>query len=775
LLVDCIILFKQPVAILDTHHASRITFHASRFTGATMSNSARAIDFRYGPPDVWTAICFPDDPHKSLVREDGALLYGFEDRTFNSWRFRRVLEFRLRSAQGALSTVQQTESAQVPVVVTTVTYPKATLTLRAFGHRDEEGRRTDVVLWTAAVHEDVDEFLVAFKIDAYELATLFTGRSYAPANAIFAAPYDRDIPVGDFFEKQSTYLVEDPDVAPPGPIAFVCSPQPLISAHAEGFRPCSSLSIEPTILRGGEAIGGAILVPLNYAEFEHLDLARAESALAETRRFWQELPVPRLPMRVPDPAVNEMIVACARNILQAREIKNGVPEFQVGPTIYRNLFIVDGHFLLECAQYLGYAGEAFAGLDALLRRVRPNGAIAEMEHHRKETAIALATLVRQCELMGREDRLLDLWPTIQNAIGYIESMREEARQLPEDAPNYCLLPDTYADGGIGGKRAEYTTVFWTLVGLKWIGDAARRLGKAADANRAQAAFDDLMADFRRCYARDRRTLADGTAYTPMWMSGSGAHHWITNYPVEVARHHHLRPQSGSWAINNAIFPGEIFAADDPIIREQLQLYEKIDDAEGTPSETGWLPYRSLWGYDASFSAHVWLYAGRPDKALDYLYAFANHAAPTRVWREEQSLAATDNRQICGDMPHNWASAEFIRLVRNLLVFERGETLDLLPGLPQEWLIPGAELYLERTPTRFGPVTLRLTVDENRRFELSIASDPNWQRKPSSVAIHLPAGSTLQVDGRTITATAPLPVPWQAEVTVRGEFSQLIAQ
>ncbi|MCB0114182.1 MAG: hypothetical protein KDD84_08825, partial [Caldilineaceae bacterium] len=645
--------------------------------------TARTIDFRYAPPDRWTTICFPDDPHKSLVREDGALLYGFHDRTFDSWRFRRLLEFRLRSAHGPISIDQQTESAKIPVVVTTITYPKATLTLRAFGHRDAEGRRTDVVQWTAKVHDDVDEFLTLFKIDAYEMATVFTGRSLAPAHAIFAAPHDQDIRLPDFFESQSTYLVEDPNVSPPGPIAFVSSPQPLISAHPEGFRPCSALSIEPVILRGGQEIGGAIIVLVDHEEYAALDDAWAQTALTETRRYWQDLPVPARTIHVPDPAVNDMIVACARNILQAREIKNGVPEFQVGPTIYRNLFVVDGHFLLECAQYLGYPDEAFAGLDALLKRVRPNGAIAEMEFHRKETGIALATLVRQCELMGREDRLLELWPTIQNAIGYIESMREEAAALPEDAPNYRLLPDTYADGGIGGKRAEYTTVFWTLVGLSWIADAAERLGKVADGERARAAFADLMADFRRCFQRDRRVLVDGTPYTAMWMTGSGAHHWITDYPLDVPRHHHLRPQSGTWAINNAIYPGEIFAPDDPIVQEQLALYDKIDDAEGTPVETGWQPYNCLWGYDASFSAHAWLYAGRPDKAVDYLYAFANHAAPTRVWREEQSITSTDNRQICGDMPHNWASAEFIRLVRHLLVMERGDTLSLLPGLPAE--------------------------------------------------------------------------------------------
>lgn len=731
----------------------------------------RTIDFRYAPPQSWTSICFPDDPHKSLVREDGALLYGFQDRGLESWQFRRVLEFRLRSGGGPLSVSQRTESARVPVVETVITYPKAVLTLQAFAHKDPAGRRTDVVLWRAVVQPEVDEFLLMFKIDAYELGTVFTGRSHAPAQAIFAIPHDQKRPELPFFELASTYHREDPSLAAPGPIAFVSAPHPLIPTHPEGFRPASALGTEPQIVRGGEAVEGAILVPLEGDEYAHLDGAWAQAALEESRRFWQALPLLRLPIQLPDEGLMDMLTACARNILQAREMAEGVPVFQVGPTIYRNLFVVDGHFLLECAQYLGYADEAFAGLDALLRRARPNGAITEMEFHRKETGIALATLVRQCELMNREDRLLELWPVIQKAIGYIEEMRREAYALSPDAPNYGLLPEAYADGGLGGKRAEYTTVFWVLTGLKWIGQAARRLGQTADAQRAQAAFDSLMADFRRCYARDRRTLPNGVSYLPMYMENSSPHHWIPDYPGEPPRHHQLRPQSAIWAIANSIYPGEIFPPDDPIVTDLCRLYDALDDEEGTPVETGWLPYRSLWCYDASFAAHVWLYTGRADKAIDYLYAFANHATPTRVWREEQSLAATDNGQIFGDMPHNWASAEFIRLVRNLLVMERGESLFLLPGLPPEWLKPGAEIGVERTPTRFGPVSLRLTVGDEGGFDLRVETDPAWPRKPEALGLVLPPGATVAMNG------VPLPVaesgvvdlPWNPALYLRGRL------
>jgi hypothetical protein len=42
-------------------------------------------------------------------------------------------------------------------------------------------------------------------------------------------------------------------------------------------------------------------------------------------------------------------------------------------------------------------------------------------------------------------------------------------------------------------------------------------------------------------------------------------------------------------------------------------------------------------------------------------------SPSGVWREGQTPVGAAPAQYMGDMPHNWASAEFIRLVRHLLV------------------------------------------------------------------------------------------------------------
>ncbi|MCB9136658.1 MAG: hypothetical protein H6636_14635, partial [Anaerolineales bacterium] len=425
--------------------------------------------------------------------------------------------------------------------------------------------------------------------------------------------------------------------------------------------------------------------------------------------------------------------------LQAREVKDGLPEFQVGPTVYRGLWVVDGHFILEAARYLGHAQASEQGINALLRRVRPDGSIMQLGFHPKETGISLTTLIRHCELDDDWARLETLWPVIQRAVAYIRHLRDESKKRGPGAAEYGLMPPAFGDGGLGGWRPEYTTALWTLVGLKKAAWAAQKLNHLEDAVTYQAEFEDLLAIFREKATRDMRTLPDGTPYLPMSMPGASSDHiHDQDYPDEVSPRQRINPGTATWALAHAIYPGEVFAPDDPLVQNFCKLLDQLDDEEGIPANTGWLPHDALWTYAASFYAHVWLYAERPDKAIDYLYAFADHATPTRVWREEQSLRRAAYALHHGDMPHNWASAEFIRLVRHLLVFERGDHLEILPALPDEWLQPGAEIKLETTPTRFGPVDLSLTFDKHGDAVLRLGMNPAWSVKPAKITVHVPA-------------------------------------
>jgi hypothetical protein len=726
------------------------------------------IDFRYAPRSRWTLICRPFDRHKSLVREDGALLYGFRKLHHEAWLFERVVALRAQTDDAPLSVEQTVESPRRAIVTTTITYPRQTLTLTTFAHVDSDDRRSDVTLWRIEVHADVDELLTGLHLDVHDRERVYAPPGQAPAHAIRSFPEGAEPRLGIWPDDTAS---EDGGEAT-APIALVSSPQRVLRAHTTGFVPASGLATLPEVLRGGEVTEGAIIVALDDGAADHLRFDDARAALAKTRRFWDELPLSHAVLEVPDPAVMDVLTAAARNLLQAAEQVGGLPVLQVGPTVYRGLWIVDGHFILEAARYLGWHESADAGIQVLLRRVKPDGSITEMvsDPHIKETAVAVFTLVRQHELRDDDEGLRALWPTVRRAVEHVAALNREAEALPAGHPLAGLMPEAFADGGVGGRRAELTTTIWTLAGLRSAARAAQRL-ELPGRDDITELYDRLDERFRERARQLRSVTPDGLPYLPMIPSATGlhSHHFHHRIADEVVgRQHRIQPESATWALCQAIWPGEILPPDHEIVADLLALLDSRDDEEGIPLTTGWLPYRALWSYAASFTAHAWLYAGRGDKAADYLYTFANHAAPTMVWREEHSVTGSGHGQICGDMPHNWASAEFVRLVRHLLVFEVGDGLQVLPGVPDTWLHPGAHIRALATPTRFGPVDLDARVDVDGAVRLDLALAGTGQ-SPASVRLRLPGAFTdVTVNGEPGSdgGWIALPVAGRIHVTAR---------
>jgi hypothetical protein len=209
----------------------------------------------------------------------------------------------------------------------------------------------------------------------------------------------------------------------------------------------------------------------------------------------------------------------------------------------------------------------------------------------------------------------------------------------------------------------------------------------------------------------------------------------------------LLPQRAQWSFCHAVYPGQIFAKDDPFVASTLAMLRETE-REGMVYGTGW-DDAGLWNYFASFYGHAWLWQGDGRKAAQTLYAFANHAAPILAWREEQSPKGEPYKKV-GDMPHNWASAEFIRLAVHLIALDRGDELHLLEGLPIEWTRPGMVTKLNAVATPFGPLSMRLMIaDDGRSAQLQVepVNDPSCTR----VVVHLgrwaksEAGATIELE------------------------------
>jgi hypothetical protein len=668
-----------------------------------------AIDFRYSPIEYQTAFCFPDDPHKSLVNQAGQLLYGYDGPAGINY-FPLKVGFALRGMMTPKVIGQNLESPTIPIVRTTLAYPQVSVELTAFATNLASEGRVDNVILDVTAHSDAPvDFSAVVSIDCNEEV--------------------------DLEEKDGVLIVIDRKSRQVLLVGKALTGAAVASGAAGTFALDLDRPHKLTLHRGQAAKATP------YRAFFRLPQAKQntasivagisdpESLLDSCRVFWTAWQAYRAPVAWSVPGrQGEFIEACARNILQAREVRGGKLTFQVGPTCYRGLWVVDGNFILEAARYLGLDKEALAGLRTTWDGQLSTGQVlgGGGKEHWKDTAIAMFTLVRQCELSQDWRLLRELEPQVAHAIAFLRALKTLAVRQGSALGGYGLLAKGFADGGIGEVRDEFTNTLWALAGLKAIAEAAQsqHIDSLKD---AALLYAELQAAFAMAAPREMRRYATGFDYLPMVLKNDPD--WELSDDWDRPR-----PQSAQWALSQAIYPGRVFDPQDPVVRGHARLMQAVT-REGIPAETGWSHHHSVWNYNAAFVAEVYLWLGMRQAAHDTFIGFLNHASPQYCWREEQPLQNALVSSYVGDMPHNWASAECIRYVRHMLALEDGAHLRLLAGVTAAELAAGKPYRLAGTPTRFGRLNMNLEpLDRGQGWRLAFEREPG----PLPAQLSLPA-------------------------------------
>ena len=665
------------------------------------TNAAEVVDYAYAPALWQTAIGLIDDPDKSVVDKSGALLYNF------SKGFEGIFATRI-SVELAPDTqwvLQRVQAPKIPIVITQSQVGSLAIAQNAFSVAKPE--RSDVV--HIVVHNGGSSVLTL----------------------------------------SPSILIESTKALRLGNNAARIDKTMTVTASL-GFRGLRTLSKTRRALRLA-----SIVVPANgtsefYVRIQlegepgRLSLTNELGASLEGQAlaYWKDAPLPYGHVQVPDEQIQALFDASIRNIWQAREIKNGLPAFQVGPTVYRSLWVVDGAFILEAAALLGAGQEARAGIARELTYQRADGGIEVLKgviaeglegkpwpresggseanfNYSKENGIALWTFLRHAQLTQDKSWLATVYPKMQHIAEHIRQLRL-ASFKNETSLDDGLIPPGLTDGGQNGFVPEYSNTLWNLVGLRSFVEAARWLGRDADAARWQAEYDDFLATFHRAAVRDLKVDPYGNHYLPNRMDGGDL------------------PQRAQWAFMQAVYPGEVLEKDDPIVAGNLAML-KATLKEEMVYGSGWDEH-GIWTYLSSFFAHALLWKGDDAGVVQQLYAFANHAAPTLAWREEQTLKEQPFSPT-GDMPHNWASAEFIRLVIHMIELDRGKELHLLEAVPSTWLKPNASTNLSKVATPFGPLTLNLKVSpdgKTAKLHVEAVNDPSC----AGIIVHSPGTGAL---------------------------------
>jgi hypothetical protein len=674
---------------------------------ASLPNPQNAtVDFRYAPHHQQSTICFPDDPRKTIVGQAGDLRYGFgKSLSAGMENFSTVIEFSLAGFQDDKVLRQWIESPSIPIVHTLIDRPAATLELTAFAtHHVGEGRVDNVLL---SIRSKTGSVALVPKLHIRTCEKLELESSTTPTATVSVSGNKSPLLVAT--QLVSTQLNSNLGTC----MLWEEEGFTLYLAHAEATEDAEARYF---VRLPQENQSAATLR-------EHLP--DAEMLLAEARDFWSKWkPFGTTEWSYPG-RHGEFLTACARNIQQAREVKNGQLVFQVGPTIYRGLWIVDGNFLLEAARYLGYDQAADEGLRSEWSKQVDSGQIIAGSggEHWKDTAIAMFTLVRQCELKQDWTFFRDLEPNLVRALDFLINLRDPAMKSQSTNGHYGLLAPGFADGGIGGVHSEFTNTVWTLAALRAVADAAAQL-KMSSLAKAGKFSRELYAAFQQMATKEMVRHPAGFEYLPMLAHDDPS----VSDPDPWSR---PRPQTAQWALSHAIYPGEVFDKNDPIVRGHIALLQWCTQ-EDVPAETGWLWHDSLWTYNASFAAHVYLWAGLRDWAHRTFTGFLNHASPLYCWREEQPLQHALVGQDWGDMPHNWASAECVRYLRHMLALEDGKSLRLLNGVTTAELTPAVPYILRNSPTRFGRIDLEFEPAGTRGWRLRF--DRSEGPSPSSVSL-----------------------------------------
>ena len=469
--------------------------------------------------------------------------------------------------------------------------------------------------------------------------------------------------------------------------------------------------------------------------------------------FWRTTSsIPRSTITVADPAIQYLVDASVRNMYQVREWVDGALQYQPGPTVYRGLWL--GDILLTGTAVLAAGDTASLRqyLEAAFRYQLPNGHVRVMVPTLSltETPIVVAGMCFYARSAGNKEWLRTHWDIVRKGVRWIEETRNQTL-ADSSSPMFGLMPKGFVDGGIAEPMADYGSVWWAMVALEQASQAAIWLGRNEEATAWTRLWKEFSASLEKAAQRDLQYDTEGRLFLP----------------VGIGERNPKKPQVGQYSL---LFPfkyGKFFHHPtgilETVIKSNLDLLD-ANTKQGLIVSSGWLN-NGVWPWLGGVHGITHLLRGNKEKAIDLLYAYANHASPAGTWVEEQLIKEVGNGTT-GDVSNAEASAVFVHFVRNLLAQERGNDLELLAGLPETWMKPGATNALQGSFTEFGPVSLALTISDDGSTATFRCSAVDGRESPGRPVVLF---GTMKNLGFTFEGGKELPDRWEGSWMKPMEF------
>jgi hypothetical protein len=393
-------------------------------------------------------------------------------------------------------------------------------------------------------------------------------------------------------------------------------------------------------------------------------------ALRSTLRGWRRTLGRAARIDVPEAKVERAWDASLVHILESRVRTPDGALQAVNRLNYHAFWLRDGAMLADALDLAGLHREAGEDLGFFARFQRPDGLFISRPEQYDGFGQALWAYAEHVRLGGGAAYARRVLPAVTRAMAWLRAQRAS------DPTGLMPFARTYDNEQVSGRLAGDD--FWAVAGADGAVDIARAAGDAPLAA-AWAAEADAMRRTVRAAARAAARRHGGAI--PPALDVDGGHDW-----------------GNGWAA----WPSRTFAPGDPIVTATLRRFRR-SFREGIATYG-----RALHGYLGFRVLETELRRGESDRVVRGLYAALAHTTATdggfEIGPERHGGGEVGNNLT----PHGWWAAEYVALLRNMLVREAGgRRLVVLSALPGGWLRPGRRVAIAGAPTALGRVTLDL--------------------------------------------------------------------
>jgi hypothetical protein len=504
------------------------------------------------------------------------------------------------------------------------------------------------------------------------------------------------------------------------------------SLQSDGLPPGPRNMVFVWNVKPGERRQGWIVRPYHGYAADLPALRKRDWAkeLKQGKKEWRDLLGRASKLSIPDSDVSNAYQACLADLFIMREpLADGRIICVPGTEAYRAGNSGEPLIVAVALDQNGLHKESVAGSAISLALQEPDGCWADkrgwMHSMWCGTGFKSWAVMEHYRLTSDKKFLAGVYPRMLASSRWQEQQRSQMRADGSERPlSYGLMPRGFGDCGLKNDGDNYGVFFphniWAVYADRCSLEAAGILGKSGDTAELKKIYETARNDLLA--ALDRGAIQEQNF------------RWIPGVPGKT---------SGScWGALNILSPCGLLPPDHGLITGTLRKIEADISKGGQPLHTGWMVDGAWVAITLDNIAEAHLARGNGDAAATYLYSTLNHGTPLYTWCEERGQEP-GTTQCSGDRQHLWTPVAVVRAIRDMLVLENSDGLNLALGTAREWLSSGKPVGISGACTYFGTVSWQMRYDP---AESTVTGEATFDKKSSAAwaVLHIRLHDGLKV-------------------------------